>query len=199
MDIVQMAMKVEGPNTITAQGEKFFLKDSSDIPDTLQITWEYPGFVAVYENRLCNGNSLIEHPYGIVFHGTDGTLFVDREGFQVYPEMASEGDYRELRRSSNEEKARPKGKTPEMKMVCVEDGLSAHVQNMLDCMRSRKLPTTDIETGHRSTTACLLGNVALRSKERLEWDVASQKLKKGGPIAQKLLAREYRSPWRLEV
>jgi predicted dehydrogenase len=85
MDIVQWAMKVDGPNTITAQGSKFYLQDNSDIPDTLQITWEYPHFVATYENRMCNGNSLSEHGYGIVFHGSDGTMFLDRSGFQVYP------------------------------------------------------------------------------------------------------------------
>jgi hypothetical protein len=41
--------------------------------------------------------------------------------------------------------------------------------------------------------------VALRSKERLQWDVANQKLLKGSPAAQKLLSREYRAPWKLVV
>jgi len=90
-------------------------------------------------------------------------------------------------------------KTPEMRMERADDGLANHVANMLECMRTRKGPQTDIEYGYRSTSACLLGNVALRSKERLEWDVAGQRLIKGGPAAQKLLSREYRAPWRLEV
>ena len=54
LDIVQWAMRVDGPHTITASGRKFYLKDNSDTPDTLQITLEYPEFVATYENRLCN-------------------------------------------------------------------------------------------------------------------------------------------------
>jgi hypothetical protein len=66
-------------------------------------------------------------------------------------------------------------------------------------MKTRKAPQTDIEFGYRSTSTCLLGNVALRSKERLEWDVAGQRLIKGGPVAQKLLGREYRAPWKLVV
>jgi predicted dehydrogenase len=180
LDIVQWAMRVDGPHTITASGRKFYLKDNSDTPDTLQITLEYPDFVATYENRLCNEGTNDTHGYGIEFRGTDGTMFVDRNGFQVIPE------------------GKPP-KTAEMKMECVDDGVDNHVANMLECMKTRKAPQTDIEFGYRSTSTCLLGNVALRSKERLEWDVAGQRLIKGGPVAQKLLGREYRAPWKLVV
>jgi predicted dehydrogenase len=199
MDIVQWAMKVDGPNTISAQGSKFILKDNSDTPDTLQITWEYPTFVATYENRLCNSHSPAQHGYGIVFNGTDGTMFLDRSGFQVFPEPMTEGDYREMHRRGDNKEREVRGKTAEMKMQQIDDGLFEHVGNLLECMSTHKTPQTDIEYGHRSTTACLLGNVALRSKERLEWDVASQKLTRGGPAAQKLLDREYRAPWKLTV
>ena len=199
MDIVQWAMKVEGPSTITALGSKFLIKDNADIPDTLQITWEYPRFVATYENRLCNSNSMYKHEYGIEFHGTDGTMFLDREGFQVFPELTTQRDYREVHGNNEKGEAAELGKTPSMKMERVDDGLLRHVGNMLDCMRTRKMPQTNIEYGHRSSSACLLANVALRSKERLEWDVANQKLLKGGPVAQKLLGREYRAPWKLTV
>ena len=199
MDIVQWAMKVEGPSTITALGSKFLIKDNADIPDTLQITWEYPRFVATYENRLCNSNSMYKHEYGIEFHGTDGTMFLDREGFQVFPELTTQRDYREVHGNNEKSEAAELGKTPSMKMERVDDGLLVHVGNMLDCMRTRKMPQTNIEYGHRSSSACLLANVALRSKERLEWDVANQKLLKGGPVAQKLLGREYRAPWKLTV
>ena len=186
LDIVQWALRVDGPHTITASGRKFYLKDNSDTPDTLQITLEYPDFVATYENRLCNESAMDTHGYGIEIHGTDGTMFVDREGFQVFPE-------------GKEVEGKREGKTAEMRMQRMDDGLENHVANMLECIKTRKLPQTDIEYGYRSTSACLLGNVALRSKERLEWDVAGQRLTKGSPAAQKLLSREYRAPWKLEV
>jgi len=41
--------------------------------------------------------------------------------------------------------------------------------------------------------------VALRSKERIVWDVANQRMVQGGPEARKLLSREYRAPWKLVV
>ncbi|HZP01841.1 MAG TPA: Gfo/Idh/MocA family oxidoreductase [Terriglobia bacterium] len=186
LDIVQWAMKVDGPTALTASGSKFFLKDNSDTPDTLQITLEYPNFVATYENRLINANSMYGHGYGIEFHGTDGTMFVDRGGFQVYPERKTE-DKKEVDRTAT------------MHMDVVNDGLFDHVGNLLDCMKTRKLPASDIEIGHRSSSTCLLANVALRTRERIEWDVTTQRLIKGGAAAQKLLSREYRAPWKLVV
>jgi hypothetical protein len=73
------------------------------------------------------------------------------------------------------------------------------VRNFLDCMKSRQRPISDIEIGHRSTSACLLGNVAFRSKERIEWDVKNQKLISGGSKAQQYVTRDYRAPWKLAV
>jgi predicted dehydrogenase len=202
MDIVQWAMQTDGPTGITALGFKKFIKDNTETPDTLEITWEYGGarpFIATYENRVCNANSMFKKTYGIEFHGTDATMFLDRDGFEVFPEPLSAADYREVNRAAAQSEAERKelGKAPVMKMERIDNGLLNHVGNLLECMRTRKNPQTDIEYGHRSTAGCLLGNVALRSKERLEWDVANQKLIKGGPAAQKLLDREYRAPWKM--
>jgi len=199
MDIVLWAMKSEGPTGITAIGSKHFIKDNTETPDTLDITWEFPNFIATYESRLCNSNSLFKKEYGILFQGTDATMFLDRSGFEVFPEPVTQGDYREVHAPGGKGEQRELGKAPFMKMEQVDDGLLEHVGNFLDCIRTRKHPQTDIEYGHRSTSCCLLGNVALRSKEHLEWDVANQKLLKGSPAAQKLLGRDYRAPWQLTV
>lgn len=184
LDIVHWGMKVDGPTAITASGSKFYLKDNSDTPDILQVTYEYPEFICTYENRLLNGNSMYDHGYGIEFHGTDATMFVDRRGFKVYPEKKS---YRDKREGLS------------MQMDEVDDGLENHVANFLECMKTRNRPQSDIEIGHRTSSACLLANVALRSKERIEWDVANQTMTRGGPDAKKLLTRDYRAPWKLVV
>jgi hypothetical protein len=111
---------------------------------------------------------------------------VDGRGFQVFGE-------------SKEVEGKHIPKTPDMRMEKADDGLATHVANMLECMKTRQRPQSDIEFGYQSTRSCLLGNIALRAQERLEWDVAGQRLTKGGPAAQKLLSREYRAPWKLVV
>jgi hypothetical protein len=101
MDIVHGPCKPKGPRASPPSASSKFIQDNTETPDTLEITWEFGGehpFVATYENRECNGNSMYKHGYGIEFHGTDATMFLDRDGFEVFPEPASEADYREVHR-----------------------------------------------------------------------------------------------------
>ena len=195
MDIVQWAMQVEGPSVITGQGGKYYIKDNAETPDTLQVTYEYrsPDFVCVYENRWDNANSMYGKGYGIEFHGTDGTLFVDRSGFEVIPETRNEPS------QHGHGKTQEVARTASMQMKSVNDSHFDHVRNFLDCVKSRQRPIADIAIGHRSTSVCLLGNVAFRSKERIEWDVKNQKLISGGATAQQHISRNYRAPWKLAV
>jgi predicted dehydrogenase len=198
INIIQWAMKVDGPNAVAACGGKMCLQDNCQTPDTLQVTFEYPGFLATYENRLGNQHSRYgEHEYvgrdwdvlrewGMEFYGTDGTLLFDEMGLQVHPEKSRLGQ-------------KQMDKTPSMVLKDNDEGLGDHVRNFLDCVKSRQRPVSDIEIGQRATNSCHLGNIAYRTKARLVWDVANQKLLQGGPEAQKLLDVEYRAPWRLVV
>ena len=45
-----------------------------------------------------------------------------------------------------------------------------HVENFLDCCRSRKLPNGDVQIGHRSAMASHLGNIAYVQKRTLHFD-----------------------------
>ena len=187
IDIVQWALDTPGPEAITATGSKFVVKDNADTPDTLQTTFEYRDFVCTYENRQANGNSMFGKGYGIEFHGTEGTMFLDRSGFEVFPEKRKREDGKEVARTAS------------IRMEQVDDGLFNHVGNLLECMRTRERPACDIETGQHSSATCLLGNVALRTRERIEFDPVRQELRNASAAAKKLFAREYRAPWKLTV
>lgn len=183
LDIVQWAMNVGYPQTVTASGGKFYLTDNRETPDTLQVTYEYPGFVCTYENRECNGNTIHNQGYGIMFHGTEGTLFVNRGGFEIIPEKKRVGKESVDRIEAVKEQAGSGGD---------------HVRNFLDCVKSRAKPICDIEIGHRSTSVALLGNVAYRSRRRIVWDGRTEQIV-GDKAANKFLSKEYRKPWSLET
>jgi predicted dehydrogenase len=187
IDIVQWALETPGPRAITAVGSKFVIKDNGETPDTLQTTFEYPDFVCTYENRAANGNSMFGKSYGIEFHGTEATMFLNRSGFEVFPETRKDGEGKEVARSAS------------MRMDQVDEGLLNHAGNMLECMKTRKRPACDIEDGLRSSATCLLGVVALRTKERVEFDPVKQELQNASGAARKLFGREYRAPWKLSV
>jgi predicted dehydrogenase len=187
IDIVQWALDVPGPQAIAAAGRKLAIRDNGDTPDTLQATFEYPEFVCTYENRQANGNSMFGKGYGIEFHGTEATMFLNRSGFEVFPETRRDDEGKDAARSAS------------MRMDEVDDGLLNHAGNMLECVKSRKRPACDIEDGLHSSATCLLGVVALRTGERVEFDPVKRELRSASAAAKKLFSREYRPPWNLSV
>lgn len=75
-----------------------------------------------------------------------------------------------------------------------------HMANFFDGVRNRKRPICDVEIGHRSASVCHIGAIALRLGIPLQWDPAAEQFV--GPRAEdgnKMLSREMRSPWKLEV
>ena len=177
LDIVQFAFNEAMPASIVALGEKFRLKDNRETPDTVQVTYEYPGFLATYENRTGNSQSMFGKGGGILFHGDKATLFVDRGGYKLVREGREPGEPVEVKSSNNAN--------------------MAHWENFLQCVRTRQKPVSDIETCARSTATCLLGNVALRSKVRVDWDAQKWTVKQSE--ARKYLSREDRKPWKIVV
>jgi len=71
-----------------------------------------------------------------------------------------------------------------------------HQQNFLDCIKSRELPICDVEIGHRSATACHLGNLVIRLGRKIAWDPQQETIP-GDKEATAMLSRPYRSPWTL--
>jgi hypothetical protein len=54
----------------------------------------------------------------------------------------------------------------------------------------------NLDVGHHVTSVAMLGNIALRSKARIEWDAAAGRVI-GNDQANALLSRQYRAPWKL--
>jgi len=185
IDIAQWALDTPGPRVVSCFGQKQALRDNGDSPDTLTATFEYPDFLLTYEYRATNANSMFAKGYGLLFHGTEATMFLNRQGFEVFPETRKGKDDKDVARSAS------------MKMDEVDNGLENHAANMLECMKTRKRPACDIEDGLRSSAPCLLGVIALRTGERLEFDPLKQELKNPSGAAKKLFGRDYRTPWKL--
>jgi predicted dehydrogenase len=177
LDIVHMAFDEAMPTTITGVGGKLVLTDNRETPDTIHVAYEYPGFIATYENRAGNAQSMFGKRGGILFHGTRATLFVDRRGYKLVPEEDTD--------------------LSEVEVSSFNNSNAAHWENFIHCIRTRERPISDIEKCQRSTTTCLLGNVALRSKLRIDWDL--EKWTTVQKEARTYLSREAREPWKIVV
>jgi len=71
-----------------------------------------------------------------------------------------------------------------------------HLQNWIDCMRTREKPVADVEIGHRSVTVCHLANIARAVGRPLRWDPAAERFLDDA-AADSLLVRERRKGFEL--
>ncbi len=178
LDIVQFAFDEVMPVSISAQGGKFYVKDTTETPDTMIATFHYPAFVGSYESRTANPFPLYNDSYGTAFHGTKATLMVNRGGYSVYPVAKGAEPVQEHRKE-----------LAEMNVP--------HWKNFLECIRSREKPIADIETCVRSSATCILANLALRHSTTLDWDDKAFTVKQHD--IKPFLKPKYRAPWKLEV
>jgi len=185
-DIILWAMQVKAPLAVHACGGKHEMKDISDTPDTLDVTYEYPTFVHLYtvrQGRMHGGFGGRHH--GMEFVGTQGTLTLDRGGWMVtWKDGAQE------------------------KFPGSEQHF-AHVQNFLECIRNRsKLPNSSIEDMHYATAVCHLANISYRVGRKIYWDANQERCFRGYDPVKKVLVfedgeanayllREPRTGWKL--
>lgn len=186
IDIANWGMGVKAPRAALSVGGKFGFPDNAEeTPDTQQALWEFEGFSMLWEHATAMGQGPFMRDHGVAFHGNNGILVVDRGGWEVYPETETK-----QRKKTYRIKGEPR------RNAGGEDYHLLHVKDFLDCMDSRKRPRSDVEVGHDSMIACHLANIAFRVKRRVNWDVEKERVM-DDPDAQKLVAKEYRAPWKL--
>ena len=171
MDIAHWGMGMEGSGPIQIEGTGVFPTDGLwDVHGKFHINYIYPGNIPV----SCGDTSI--HPQGVRFEGTEGWVFVKRGFIDAHPKSLLKSvigpDEVRLYRNSN------------------------HKQNWIDGIRTRKPTVAPIENGHRSCTACLLGEIAMRTKQKLKWDPAKERFTNSDE-GNRMISRPMRGPWRL--
>jgi predicted dehydrogenase len=179
LDQIQWALGMDesGPVEVWTEGEKFApptytAPESRDRGEKMcsqpMIFYRYANGITV---KLDNGN-----PGGAIFVGEKGKIEIFRGRVTSNPkELAEEpikDDEIHLYKSDN------------------------HMQNWLDCIKSREKPVADVEIGHRSATVCHLGNIARWLGRRLQWDPVKEQFI-GDEEANRLLDRPRRKPFEL--
>jgi predicted dehydrogenase len=199
-DIVHWGMGVDAPLSVSATGGKLVLDDNRDTPDILDVVYEYPGFTQVYQMSKCYQRGKYPEGYGTEFYGSEGSLFINRGGWQVTPEVRAKqvddpenpGKKKTIYEPRTQPIQKPGG-----------DSVPPHARNFLECVRSRKAEDLHcpIEVGHKIATACHLGNIALRLGKKIWWNAEKEiiTLQDGQPdtAANVWLTREYRKGYEL--
>jgi predicted dehydrogenase len=200
MDVIQWALGHDAPLAVTAMGGKFAVEDNRDVPDTLEVLWMYPGGTLVTFSQF-NATAAPAGLKGgeIEFRGTKGTLYLRGNGYEIVPDDVTPNAFPARTPVDRAvERGWRKGAKPliEARTGTGQVDTADHARDFLDCVKSRAACHCDIETGHRSTSATLLGNVAYDMKAYLEWDRAAERFTNHDG-ANKRLEYPYRSPYKL--
>ncbi|HEV8131758.1 MAG TPA: Gfo/Idh/MocA family oxidoreductase [Acidobacteriota bacterium] len=202
IDQIHWALGQDAPLAVTAMGGKFAIEDNREIPDTLEVLWSYPGGTLVTFTQInTNGEAAGLHDGEIEFRGTKGTLYLQSNGYEVVPDLITPNEFAArtpLDRSLERGWRKGAKAMIEPKKVQGKADTAYHARNFLDCVRSRQKCNCDIETGHRSTSATLIGNIAHKAKSYLEWDAKAERFANNA-AANSYLSYGYRKPYKLPV
>jgi predicted dehydrogenase len=167
------------PVQITARGGRMMLHDhASEYPDNLNVAFEYSdGRLLVYENYPFTAYGMHGFDNGNVFYGTEGYMIFSRRGaFSVF--------------------LGPKNKPgpTEGKELRGRTGYPEHMAEFLTAVRRRTPTSAPADVAHRSCALVHLGEIAYRTRGRLEFDAKTERFV-DCEEANRLLTKSYRHPY----
>ena len=178
VDLVHWAMEVDAPRTISATGGRYALADNAEVPDTLEVTYEYEKagqkFLMIWSQTDANAHGLENQGMGIMFQGTAATLVANYESYRIIPEKG--------KKIEEPPKTLPRS--------------SGHHREWLSSIKSRAQCSCHFGYGHRLTTVGNLGNISLWTGEKLVWDPVTERIQ-NHLAANRYLTKTYREPWTL--
>lgn len=205
-DIVDWIVGLNGLKSVASFGGRLAIDDGGETPDTQEAIFDCGKFVMSFSLREASRGETRSH--GLNFFGTNGQLGLSRSGFTVTPDTVTPAENMVPGVGGHPVGGPEKRATSGVKQLRTEaindtsgnsdEQYFGHVRNFLDSIRSRATPIADLTSGHRTSTACHLANMALRLGRQLRWD-AEQETIVGDAEAQAMLERPYRQPWDREL
>ena len=199
MDVIQWSLGHDAPLRVSAMGGRYAVKDNREVPDTAKIIWEYTGgTLASFNQYNANGAKPLKGQE-MELRGTKGTAYIFGKGFEIVPDVVREHSRYQRTPLDRETERKLKAKTEtfiEPMEVKGSSDTAFHARNFLDCVKSRETCNADIEIGHRSTSATLIANIALKTGKLLEWD-RDREMFTNDVSANQYLHYEYRKGFEL--
>ena len=170
------------PKSIMAMGGKFaYPDDAAETPDTLQALYEFDGHTMLWDHGVGINGGYFGRDHGVGFVGNNGTLVVDRGGWEVIPERKNNKDLIE-----RVDYIKGTGK-----------GLDLHMADFIEGVKTRNQElNANIRVAANTARVAHLGNIAQRTGKRLYWDNANSTFI-GDDEANTYLVPTYRAPWEL--
>ncbi len=181
LDYALIGMKADVPKSIDGLGGKFAYPElAEETPDTLTTMYEFDNFNLIWDSAMGIDNGSYGRDHGIAFIGNNGTLVLNRGGWEVIEEKQS------------------KSKVSSPLKKSVDNGLNKHWENFVSVVKSRKMEELNcsIQAGAHVATVAQMGNISFRSQQKLHWDKAKAKFTDQA-INDKYLLKPYHNGYHL--
>jgi len=181
LDYGLLGMNSPVPKTISALGGRFAYPDLyEETPDTLTTLYEFDKFNMVWDSAMGIDNGSYNRDHGIAYIGNNGTLILNRQGWEVIEE-----------KQSGNKVSKPFVKSS-------DNGLNNHMVNFFSVVRSRKKEELNcsIQDAAHVATVAQMGNLAFRSGQKLSWDHAKHQFT-DKQINDKYLLAQYHNGYSL--
>jgi predicted dehydrogenase len=208
LDLVHWMTGAEAPRSVYSTGGRHFLEDNCEVPDTQDTILEYPEFTATCQYREASAGRAGQGMGGLVLYGTRGSMTLSRGGYEVVGDAKRDPINVMAGILGGHPVGGPQERPEEEGDLWTEhekdesgdamEDYVRHARNFLDCVKSRKEPISDLESGHRIATACHLANISLRTGRKITWDAEKETVIDDEEATQ-MLTRPYREPWDAEL
>jgi predicted dehydrogenase len=183
IDIAHWGMDTEYTGPIEIEAHAQFPKTGLwDVHLDFDVKAKYANGV----NMLINS----KNTNGIKFEGTEGWIFVARDGGGVTASDPVAGKAAAF--TASDPKILSSVIAPNETQLYA--GNREQHGNWLDCIESKKPTISPVEVAHRSCSACLVAHIAMKVPGKLYWDPKTERFKNNAE-ANKLLSRAQRYPY----
>ncbi|MDR1556637.1 MAG: Gfo/Idh/MocA family oxidoreductase [Tannerellaceae bacterium] len=187
LDIARWALQVQYPEEVASFAYKNHFKDDGwTMYDTMDVVFTFPGDKLIKWKCQCrNGYKTFGSDRGTIVYGTQGTVVINRDGYEVFDLRG-----RKIRESKSSAKSHSTA------LGGSGDGLDAlHPQNFFAAIRGKEKLNSSLEQGVVSTLLCHLANISYKEGNRpLAVDTSNGHLREE-EVQRRHWAREYQKGW----
>ena len=187
VDIARWALGVNYPKMVSATGGRFVAGEKWQFYDTMDTSFVYPDHLITWKGDCCSGKKTYNRDRGTAIHGTEGTVIVDRDGYEVYDRSDKKtGEFRAKQQA-----------TSSSDLVGADSMTDAHFANFIAAIRVGEALRQPIAQGNVAVTMLQMSNIAYFTGRNLVLDGA-------GAIqhdqeAEAMTRRQYARGWEPKV
>jgi predicted dehydrogenase len=183
VDVCRWALGADYPNRVTSSGGRYAFKDDWQFYDTLVTSFEYDDQMLSWEGKSCQGMRLYNRDRGSAIMGTNGTVVVDRDGYEIYDLAGKKtGEFK------------TGGETSSSDLLGRDSMTDAHFANFIAGILKGEKLNAPIAVGNVAVTMLQLSNIAWEVNRELRLNTTDGEIQ-GDAEAMKMWGREYEPGW----